>query len=338
MSKSLKNFVTIKECLQKYSARQMRFMFLQHQWNAPVTYKESSMVNAMSAESAFVNFLTNLGQHCKEYVEPGNGNNNFMGAEKALLGIVEDTKSAVHAALCDSFDTPSALSALLDLVNKCNVYMKSKGRLANPNVLRFAANYLTKILSVFGISGLPHHDGYSQSAVSGMQQSTGLTADRLQGILDSIGRFRDSVRSIAKNQQGTAKDYFTASDSLRNELAKVGVVFEDRADGLCSLVKLVDPNTAANTSGESVEDIAKKTAAMTLKQQQAERAASKLSKARIHPSDMFKGNPLYSKLDEKGIPTHDASGEELSKSARKKAVKEYEQQAELYAKHISISE
>lgn len=323
MSKSLKNFVTIKECLQRYSARQMRIMFLQHQWSSPVTYKDSSMVNAVSCEAAIVNFFSNLSQHRKEYVEPENGDNNFQASEKALLAFAEETKDRVHVALCDSFDTPAAVTALLELVNKCNVYMKAKGRLANPNVLLYSARYIRKIFAVFGVLGLPDFDDSQELSSS----SAAVDSKRLQGILESISQFRDAVRLIAKDQNGKPKDYFAASDSLRQNLSQLGVIFEDRPDGLCSLVKLVDPSI------QDEEELAKKAAALSLKNQQAERAAAKAAKAQIAPADLFKGHPSYSKWDERGIPTHDASGEELSKSARKKVVKEYEQQVELHSKH-----
>ena len=39
---------------------------------------------------------------------------------------------------------------------------------------------------------------------------------------------------------------------------------------------------------------------------------------------------LYSKFDETGLPTHNAAGEELSKSLIKKLKKEQEKQQKLY--------
>jgi hypothetical protein len=46
---------------------------------------------------------------------------------------------------------------------------------------------------------------------------------------------------------------------------------------------------------------------------------------------MFKSKTdLYSKFDEEGIPTHDAAGVELTKSAYKKLKKEWEKQKQLF--------
>jgi hypothetical protein len=52
----------------------------------------------------------------------------------------------------------------------------------------------------------------------------------------------------------------------------------------------------------------------------------------IRPEEMFKAPhcDLYSQFDEEGVPTHDAAGEKLSKSAAKKLKKDWEKQKKLY--------
>jgi len=46
---------------------------------------------------------------------------------------------------------------------------------------------------------------------------------------------------------------------------------------------------------------------------------------------MFKNQTdLYSQFDEKGIPTHDKEGKELSKGKRKELTKAYEKQEKLH--------
>jgi len=42
----------------------------------------------------------------------------------------------------------------------------------------------------------------------------------------------------------------------------------------------------------------------------------------------------YSKFDEKGIPTHDQAGQELSKGGRKKLEKAYEKQLKLHQEYL----
>lgn len=82
------------------------------------------------------------------------------------------------------------------------------------------------------------------------------------------------------------------------------------------------------------------------KEAQAAQLAEKEAKKKIRPEDMFKGSyhsfftsgvqvvsseqtDKYSQFDESGIPTHDAAGEKLAKSAYKKLHKEWEKQRRL---------
>lgn len=50
MSKSLKNFITIKEALNRHTARQLRLMFLLHSWKDTLDYSDDTMKAAISYE------------------------------------------------------------------------------------------------------------------------------------------------------------------------------------------------------------------------------------------------------------------------------------------------
>lgn len=126
-------------------------------------------------------------------------------------------------------------------------------------------------------------------------------------------------------------------DRLRDSLLQAGVLLEDRP-GKATLVKLIDREAVARMRNEQAErDAEKLTRKMEMVRINEEKRAQKLAKAAVDPKTMFTTDPAFSKLDEQGIPTHGASGEELSKNARKKAAKEYEAQVELHQKFLSGS-
>ena len=52
MSKSLKNFITIKDALKRHSARQLRLVFLMHAWKDTLDYSEQTMDVAKNFEKA----------------------------------------------------------------------------------------------------------------------------------------------------------------------------------------------------------------------------------------------------------------------------------------------
>ena len=67
------------------------------------------------------------------------------------------------------------------------------------------------------------------------------------------------------------------------------------------------------------------------KEEQARQLAEKLARMSIRPEDMFTNQiDMYSKFDENGVPSHNASGEPLTKSAIKKLKKEWDKQKKLF--------
>ena len=57
MSKSLKNFVKIKDALERYGPVQLRLLFLLHQYNAPMSYSESGMEEMVGVERFYAEFF-----------------------------------------------------------------------------------------------------------------------------------------------------------------------------------------------------------------------------------------------------------------------------------------
>lgn len=69
------------------------------------------------------------------------------------------------------------------------------------------------------------------------------------------------------------------------------------------------------------------------KAKQAADEARKKAMKSVPPQEMFKTpeeSPKFSQWDADGIPTHDSSGEELSKSKKKDLKKEWDKQKKLF--------
>lgn len=61
MSKSEKNFITIRECLQTYSQRQVRYLFLLHNWANTMNYDpDKSLPEAAAKDKQFNEFFLNV--------------------------------------------------------------------------------------------------------------------------------------------------------------------------------------------------------------------------------------------------------------------------------------
>jgi cysteinyl-tRNA synthetase len=101
MSKSLGNFFTIREILEKYHPETVRFFLLSSQYRSSINYSEDSLKEAQVKLDRFYNALAQV----DAYV-PAATNNDYS--------------ERFHAAMDDDFNTPEAIGVLFDLVREVN--------------------------------------------------------------------------------------------------------------------------------------------------------------------------------------------------------------------------
>ncbi len=102
MSKSLGNFFTIREVLEKFDAEVFRFFILRAHYRSPLNYSDQHIDDAKSA-------LTRL----------------YTALKPASAGEVKVDWNETHAlrfrsAMDDDFNTPEAMAVLFDLANEVN--------------------------------------------------------------------------------------------------------------------------------------------------------------------------------------------------------------------------
>ncbi|HKB58983.1 MAG TPA: cysteine--tRNA ligase [Gallionellaceae bacterium] len=102
MSKSLGNFFTIREVLEKYDAEVVRFFILRAHYRSPLNYSDAHLDDAKGA-------LTRLYTALKA-----------APAEDAVADWDEPHGQRFRAAMDDDFNTPEAVAVLFDLANQVN--------------------------------------------------------------------------------------------------------------------------------------------------------------------------------------------------------------------------
>ncbi|PVU91782.1 hypothetical protein BB561_004213 [Smittium simulii] len=354
MSKSLKNFITIKEALQKYTSRQLRLCFLLQKWDAPFDFKASSMEESISTEATITNFFA-IAEDMQRRWNSGNnvfgpgGVRTFKKEEIALVSEFNQTESKIHSALCDSFDTPNAMKNILSLINKTNIYIRNKpnSQVENPSAVFMVAKYISKILRIFGLSdpkAKPSQIGWNATSGSSMQTDSTLAMDNERVVmpyLDIISKFRDSIRSIAKEKEINKGEILKACDDIRdNQLPKFGVLLDDREGD--SLIKFVDPKNIAQEA-EKKAKIAqeKKIEKQALQEANLKKKLARLEAGKVPPSELFKTGEnaaKYCEWDSEGIPTKSIDGELIAKNKSKKLLKEYEAQKKLHNEYLKSLE
>lgn len=331
MSKSLKNFITIKDALKKHTARQLRLLFLLHQWKDTLDYGENSMEIAIRYEKMVNEFFLNVKNLLR--TTPGTGvaafekwNPEDVELNKKYL----QTKDAVHEALCDNVNTRTALESLRELIGEANIYManaRGVNRTPNRMILKNIASYITYLLKVFGAIEVEEEIGFPQSTTQNVN-----IEEAVMPFLSAFAQFREDVRTISREQK--AIGILKLCDELRDDvLPNLGVRLEDGISP--PTIKLVDRDTLMK---EREEKLKKEELKRLEKEKKKQEMEAKLAQEKIPPWELFKKETdKYSQFDDKGIPTHDAEGKEISKGQIKKLTKLYEKQEKSYNKHMGIT-
>ncbi|MED6294779.1 Cysteine--tRNA ligase, cytoplasmic, partial [Characodon lateralis] len=335
MSKSLKNFITIKDALAKNTARQLRLAFLMHSWKDTLDYSSNTMESAVQYEKFMNEFFLNVKDILRAPTDLTGRFEKWEAAEVELNNSFYDRKSAVHQALCDNVDTRTAVEEMRVLVSHSNSYVagrKSSKLRPNRLLLKSIATYLTNMLKIFGAIEGSDPIGFPVGGQTVDLEST------VMPYLAVLSDFRENVRKIAREQKVTP--LLQLCDVIRDDtLPELGVRLEDH-EGQPTVVKLVDKETLLKEKEEKKkmeEEKKRKKEEAARKKQEQEMA--KLAKMKIPPCQMFRSEPdKYSRFDETGFPTHDAEGKELSKGQAKKLRKLYEAQEKLHNEYLQMNQ
>ncbi|GAQ09455.1 cysteine--tRNA ligase [Aspergillus lentulus] len=357
MSKSLKNFTTIREALERkeWTPRSLRIVFLLGGWRDGVEITEELVSAGNSWEDKVNNFFIKM-------KDPATLSGQTSGSDTTLPAALEAAKKATFDHLCDSFNTQGAMSAISELISKYNGADKST---LNPKDVEAVARWVTSMVNIFGLNGKATADsteiGWTGIDVpeeakpflyplSSMRDSLrqaarakeGVTAETVAEIVDKgevpeqdltesakpyaelLSNFRTKVSSIQQSES-LAKEILALCDRVRDiDLFDLGIYLEDR-DNLPALVRPV--------TRELIQAREEKAARARQKQIEKENkekeALKKLEKGKLSHLELFRTNE-YSAWDEEGIPTRDAAGEEITKSRAKKLRKDWERQKKLH--------
>eukprot|EP01071_Lankesteria_metandrocarpae_P002550 Lankesteria_metandrocarpae@DN2404_c0_g1_i1.p1 len=343
MSKSLKNFVTISDVLQEYSARCVRLLCLMHRWDAPMDYAPdgSSMGEASTLDKTFLNFFANVKSMLRSAVT---STDQMLRAEDLkLFESTKKTEETIHEALIDNFNTPNALTSLQSLVSNVNVYMANNTPVTTRMTMVLkAARVVFRILRIFGVTnGSDHLLNYidDESDLASTESQAKFTS-----AVDSFTAFRNDVRLSARatlqtsrttlKEGGTHEQALEASatsaatllkkcDEVRDEdLVELGVQLEDKGN-VSSWKSVPKEIILAERIKKTELEAEQQEKRRVLKEAEEKKKAQKEAEAAVPPQSFYRtfNSDMYSEFDEEGIPLTTGDGAPVSKSMKDKAKK-----------------
>ncbi len=140
MSKSLKNFISIRDALKKWSPEAIRFFMISTHYRSPINFTEQSMNQAQENIDKITNFMEKLNFSMK-------GTNNE--SKKEFIQKIDDYKQKFIESMDDDFNTSAAMAEFMAIIKETHKYIDS-GKYSRKN-LEKVKTILEEIDNVFGI-------------------------------------------------------------------------------------------------------------------------------------------------------------------------------------------
>lgn len=219
MSKSLGNFFTLKEVLDKYPADVVRLLMLQTHYRSPLDFSFDRLDGAVGTLERIRGTVANLRWAAESAPQDGELND----ADRALGAEIDKATAEFTRQMDDDFNTACALAAIFGLVTAANTYLADAGEDTSTAVALRASDALVELLGVLGVESVrPAETALPHELVDLAAKEAGYAGDDPEEAADALVAARAEARA-AKN--------WAVADAIRDGIAALGLVVEDTAAG-----------------------------------------------------------------------------------------------------------
>lgn len=199
MSKSLGNFVTLKDAFRKFDPLVVRFFILQSHYRSTLDFSDEALQGAKTGWEKLMGTVRNVRSAMAKPSPSATATLDLSGYTSRIL-----------EAMNDDFNTPKAIAVLFDLSRDVNQLVNSD---AKPSAATLKA--IDECFRDVGgkILGIVPEQTVGPSATDGTLEP---------GLIQILLDIRDEVRK---------QKLWPLSDLIRDRLKSLGVVIEDKKDG-----------------------------------------------------------------------------------------------------------
>ncbi|MDD5108125.1 MAG: cysteine--tRNA ligase [Candidatus Omnitrophica bacterium] len=211
MSKSLGNFVTIKDALRKYHPDVLKLFYLQAHYSSPIDFSEKKMTEEKHRYISFVR----LNDIYKEY--RAKNLKKVLRLKDVDIVTVKEYEHKFESAMDDDFNTPQVL-AVLEQLKSYAYHLHADDIVKNWPQFKYSVDTMNRLLrDIFGM-----HPDMADLMVD----------SRFRDIIDENLKDTKIIDEMVKERTRLKKEKsFTEADKIRKDLEVKGIILEDRKDG-----------------------------------------------------------------------------------------------------------
>jgi cysteinyl-tRNA synthetase len=213
MSKSLGNFFTIEEILDKFDPEVVRLFLLHTHYRSPIEFSDEQLRETESSLDRAYLTIARAGDFIA--LTPGKKDKSPGGDE--LGAFTSAFKGRFEEAMDDDFNTALAIGHMYEMVRELNRFLDGKpsGQRAQ-ELVKAALEALKSTSHVLRVFERTPHEWYRA-----------IMKYHVEGVTES-----DIEAKIAERTGARAEKDWARSDAIRDELAEKGIVIEDKPGGI----------------------------------------------------------------------------------------------------------
>ncbi len=202
MSKSLNNFITIKDALEKYKATTIRYFILTSHYRSRLDITDEALEAARVGIDRLLSAIKNLQKNIETAEEV---------ADADFPVELDKYRQDFEAVMDDDFNTPRALAVLFDLSREVNSYLNSGTPLNKPFLVSASELFQQLAGEVLGL--IPDNL---------MEEGSKESLQKIEKVIHILIDVRSKLRED-KN--------FKMADHIRDNLKEIGISLTDKPDG-----------------------------------------------------------------------------------------------------------
>lgn len=211
MSKSLGNFFTVKEILDKFDPEILRLFLLSTHYRSPIEFSDEQLREAESSLDRYYSTILRI----NTFIEKDRSKEGSHNGEKTFEAMVLKLRERFEEAMDDDFNTALALGHIFEFIRDVNRFLDSKpsGTKAN-ELLQKSKVLLSEVGKVLSIFGRTPEEWYNSLIV---KKKIGLSE-------------KEILERIKQRQDARKRKEWEKADMIRKELEKRGIILEDKED------------------------------------------------------------------------------------------------------------